>query len=100
MTRREEALTKASRDSTLHRTGFTKELKASSYDIQQFPGTFKSGRRVGMQLTSKQSGAPYYVFSRQDWVERDTAPPRTVLSRQQSSDADASAILNELYAEA
>ena len=93
------------------------ELKAASYDIQAFPGTFKSGRprwmatflnsdrkviarRVGMHLTSNQSGAPYYVFSRQDWVDRDTAP-RTVLSRQQtSSDADALDVLNSIYAEA
>ena len=93
------------------------ELKAASYDIQPFPGTFKSGRdrwmvtfmsadhkvvarRIGMRLTSKQSGAPYHVFSRQDWVDRDTAPPRAILSRQQTNDADASAILTELYAEA
>ena len=92
------------------------ELKAASYDIQPFPGTFKSvrdrwmatfmsadhkavARRIGMQLTSKQSGAPYYVFSRQDWVDHDTAP-RTVLSRQQTSDADALDVLNEIYAEA
>ena len=93
------------------------ELKAASYDIQPFPGTFKSGRdrwmatflsadrkviarRIGMQLTSKQSGAPYHVFSRQDWVDRD-AMPRTILTRQQTgSDASASAILNELYSEA
>ena len=92
------------------------ELKAASYDIQPFPGTFKSGRdrwmatfmsadhkvvarRIGMQLTSKQSGAPYHVFSRENWVDRDTAP-RTILSRQQTNDADASALLNELYSEA
>ena len=92
------------------------ELKAASYDIQPFPGTFKSGRpmwmatylnsdrkvvarRIGMQLTSKQSGAPYHVFSRQEYVDRD-AMPRAILNRQQSSDADASALLNELYAEA
>ena len=93
------------------------ELGAASYDIQQFPGTFKSGRpmwsavflnsdrkviarRIGMQLTSNQSGAPYHVFSRQDWVDRD-AMPRTILTRQQTgSDASASSILNELYSEA
>ena len=93
------------------------ELKAASYDIQPFPGTFKSGRdrwmatfmsadhkvvarRIGMRLTSKQSGAPYHVFSRQEYVDRD-AMPRTVLTRQQTgSDADASALLNEIYAEA
>ena len=56
-------------------------------------------RRIGMQLVSKQSGAPYHVFSRENWVDRDTAP-RTILSRQQTNDADASALLNELYSEA
>ena len=93
------------------------ELKASSYDVQPFPGTFKSGRprmatflsadrkkvvgrRIGMELTSGRTGAPYKVFSRQEWVDRDTAPPRTILTRQQTSDADASALLNELYSEA
>ena len=93
------------------------ELKAASYDIQPFPGTFKSGRdrwmatflnsdrkvvarRIGMELTSGRTGAGYKVFSRNEWVDRDTAP-RTVLSRQQTgSDADASALLNEIYAEA
>ena len=92
------------------------ELKAASYDIQPFPGTFKSGRdrwmatfmsadhkvvarRIGMELTSGRTGAPYKVFSRQEWVDRDTAP-RTILTRQQTSDADASALLNELYSEA
>ena len=93
------------------------ELKAFSYDVQAYPGSFKSGRpqfmatflnsdrkviarRIGMQLTSKQSGAPYHVFSRQDWVDRD-AMPRTILTRQQTgSDADAVDVLNEIYAEA
>ncbi len=37
-----------------------------------------------MELTSKQSGAPYRVFSRQEWVDRD-AMPRTTLKREQSS---------------
>ena len=94
------------------------ELKASSYDVQQFPGTFKSGRprwmatflsadrkkvvgrRIGMELTSGRTGAPYEVFSRLEWVDRDTAPPRTILSRQQTNDADALDVLNEIYAEA
>ena len=93
------------------------ELGAASYDVQPYPGSFKSGRdrwmatflnsdrkvvarRIGMQLTSKRGGAPYYVFSRLEWVDRDTATPRTVLTRQQTgSDADASALLNEIYAE-
>ena len=59
------------------------ELGAASYDVQPFPGSIKSGRprwmatfmnadrkviarRIGMELTSKQSGAPYRVFSWQD----------------------------------
>ena len=93
------------------------ELKAASYDVQPFPGTFKSGRprwmavflnsdrkviskRIGMELTSGRTGAPYKVFSRQEWVDRDTAPPRAILSRQQTNDADAVDVLNEIYAEA
>ena len=93
------------------------ELGAASCDVQPYPGSFKSGRpqfmatflnsdrkviarRIGMQLTSKQSGAPYHVFSRQDWVDRD-AMPRTILTRQQTgSDSSASTLLNELYSEA
>ena len=92
------------------------ELGAASYDVQPYPGSFKSGRdrwmatflsadckviarRIGMRLTSKQSGAPYHVFSRQEWVDRDVMP-RAILSRQQTNDADASALLNELYSEA
>ena len=63
------------------------ELKAASYDIQPFPGTFKSGRakwmatfmnaerkiiarRIGMELQSKRTGEGYKVFSRQEWVDR------------------------------
>ena len=77
------------------------ELGAASYDVQPYPGSFKSGRpqfmatflnsnrkvisrRIGMQLTSKQSGAPYHVFSRLEWVDRDTTP-RTILKREQST---------------
>ena len=77
------------------------ELGAASYDVQPYPGSFKSGRpqfmatflnsdrkiiarRIGMQLTSKQSGAPYHVFSRLEWVDRD-AMPRTILKREQST---------------
>ena len=93
------------------------ELGAASYDVQPYPGSFKSGRpqfmatflnsdrkviarRIGMQLTSKQSGAPYHVFSRQNWIDRDVMP-RTILTRQQTgSDESASSILNELYSEA
>ena len=63
--------------------------------------TFKViARRIGMELTSGRTGAPYKVFSRQEYVDRD-AMPRTILTRQQTgSDASASAILNELYSEA
>ena len=63
------------------------ELKAASYDIQPFPGTFKSGRakwmatffngdrkviarRIGMELTSSKTGDTSKVFSRQEWVDR------------------------------
>ena len=49
-------------------------------------------RRIGMELTSKQSGAPYRVFSRQEWVDRD-AMPRTILKREQSS-------VDQVYSEA
>ena len=85
------------------------ELKAASYDIQPYPGSFKSGRdrwmatflnsdrkvisrRIGMQLTSSRTGAPYQVFSRQEWVDHD-AMPRTILKREQSS-------VDQVYAEA
>ena len=53
-----------------------------------------------MELTSGRTGAPYKVFSRQEWVDRDTAPPRAILSRQQTNDADALDVLNSIYAEA
>ena len=85
------------------------ELGAASYDVQAYPGSFRSGReqymatflnsdrkiiarRIGMELTSKQSGAPYRVFSRQEWVDRD-AMPRTILKREQSS-------VDQVYSEA
>ena len=106
---------KSFNESWAYASALKDEMKAASYDVQQFPGTFKSGRprwmatflsadrkvigrRIGMELTSGRTGAPYKVFSRQEWLERDTAPPRTILTRQQTSDADASALLNELYA--
>ena len=52
-------------------------------------------RRLAMELTSKKTGKPYRVCAR-----NEPAPPRTILTRQQTSDTDASALLNELYAEA
>ena len=77
------------------------ELKAASYDVQPYPGSFKSGRpkwiatflsgdhkvitkRIGMELVSKKTGAGYKVFSRQELVDRDTTP-RTILKREQST---------------
>ena len=85
------------------------ELGAASYDIQPYPGSFKSGRpqfmatffnsdrkviarRIGMELTSGRTGAPYKVFSRQEYVDRD-AMPRTILKREQSS-------VDQVYGEA
>ena len=79
------------------------ELGATSYDIQQFPGCFKSGRakwmatfmnaerkiiarRIGMELTSKKTGDTYKVFSRQEWVDREAAPPRAILRREVTGD--------------
>ena len=67
------------------------ELKAASYDVQPYPGSFKSGRpkwiatflsgdRKGMELVSKKTGAGYKVFSRQELVDRDTTP-RAILKR-------------------
>ena len=49
-------------------------------------------KRIGMELTSKLSGAPYRVFSRVEWVDRDTMP-RTILKREQSS-------VDQVYSEA
>ena len=60
------------------------ELKAASYDVQPYAGTFKSGRarwmatffnrenkviarRIGMELQSKKTGESYKVFSREEW---------------------------------
>ena len=121
---------KSFNESWAYASALKDELKASSYDVQPFPGTFKSGRprwmatflsadrkvmarRIGMELTSGRTGAGYKVFSRQEWVDRDTAPPRAILNRQQTdlpgpsgrggsphSDADAVDVLNEIYAEA
>jgi len=78
------------------------ELKAASYDIQPYPGTFKSGRarwmatfmnserkiigrRIGMELTSKKTGEAYKVFSREEWVDREATPPRAILRRGQTN---------------
>ena len=104
---------KSFNESWAYASALKDELKASSYDIQPFPGTFKSGRPRWMatflsadrkvmarRIWSGRTGAPYKVFSRQEWVDRDTTPPRAILSRQQTSDADALDALNSIYAEA
>ena len=91
------------------------ELKAASYDIQPFPGTFKSGRakwmatfmnaerkviarRIGMELESKRTGDTYKVFSREEWVDKENIPPRTILRREQTSDYNSYDALGETTA--
>ena len=91
------------------------ELKAASYDIQPFPGCFKSGRprwiatffnrenkviarRIGMELTSKRSGQGYQVFSTSEWVYREAIPPRTTLRREQASDYTLDDVLGDITA--
>ena len=93
------------------------ELKAASYDVNPYPGTFRSGRarwmatfmnaerkviarRIGMELQSKHSGSNYKVFSRQEWVDPAGPPPWKVMRRENTSDADALALLRSVYAEA
>ena len=89
------------------------ELGATSYDIQQFPGCFKSGRarwmatfmnaerkviarRIGMELTSKKTGEGYKVFSREEWVDREAVPQRTILRREVTSDYNTFDVLGEV----
>ena len=89
------------------------ELKAASYDVQPFPGTFKSGRakwmatlfnaerkviarRIGMELTSKKTGELYKVFSREEWVDKENVPPRSILRREQASDYNSYDVLGEV----
>ena len=89
------------------------ELKAASYDVQPFPGCFKSGRprwiatfmnverkviarRIGMELTSKKTGEYYKVFSREEWVDKENVPPRTILRREQASDYNSYDVLGEV----
>ena len=90
------------------------EIGAAYYELRPLPDNFRSGRpkweclffsadrklvsrRTAMELVSKKTGKPYRVCAR-----NEPAPPqRSILRREQSStDADASALLNELYAEA
>ena len=91
------------------------ELKAASYDVQPFPGTFRSGRpkfiatfmnrenkviarRIGMELTSRKTGQGYKVFSREEWVDREATPPRTTLRREQASDYTLDDVLGDITA--
>jgi hypothetical protein len=91
------------------------ELGAASYDIQPFPGTFKSGRakwiatftnrdnkviarRIGMELQSKKTGQNYKVFSRDEWVDKENTPPRPTLRREQTNDYSLEDILSEVTA--
>ena len=88
------------------------EIGAAYYELRPLPDNFRSGRpkwdclffsadrklvsrRLAMELVNKWTNKKYYVCAR-----NEPAAPRTVLSRQQTNDADASALLNELYAEA
>ena len=67
---------KSFNESRAYASALKDELKAASYDVQPYPGTFKSGRprwmavflnsdckviarRIGMELTSGRTGAPY-----------------------------------------
>ena len=52
-------------------------------------------RRLAMELVSKKTGKPYRVCAR-----NEPAPQRTILKREQSSDTNALALLNEVYTEA
>ena len=89
------------------------ELKAASYDVQPYPGAFKSGRarwmatffnrenkvigrRIGMELQSTKTGQGYKVFSREEWVDRDTTPPRTILRREVTADYSLEDVLGEI----
>ncbi len=91
------------------------ELKAASYDIQPFPGTFRSGRakwiatftnrdnkviarRIGMELTSKKTGDYYKVFSREEWVDKENTPPRPTLRREQTNDYSLEDVLGDITA--
>ena len=91
------------------------ELKAASYDVQPFPGCFKSGRprwiatffsrenkviarRIGMELTSTRTGQGYKVFSREEWVDREAVPPRMSLRREVASDYTLDDVLGDITA--
>ena len=91
------------------------ELCAVSYDVQPFPGCFKSGRekwiatffnrenkviarRIGMELTSRKTGQGYKVFSTSEWVDREATPPRTTLRREQASDYTLEDVLGDIAA--
>ena len=95
--------------------GFPSEIKTqigtAYYELRPLPENFRSGRpkweclffssdrklvsrRMAMELTSKRTNKPYRVCARNE------PPPRTILSRQQTNDADAVDVLNSIYAEA
>ena len=91
------------------------ELKAASYDVNPYPGSFKSGRakwmatfmnrenkviarRIGMELTSKKTGDYYKVFSREEWVDKEAAPPRPILRREQTGGFSLEDALGEVTA--
>ena len=100
----------------LSQWGYPSEIKteigAAYYELRPLPDNFRSGRpkmealffsadrklvsrRLAMELTNKKTGKPYHVCAR-----NEPAPPRTVLSRQQTNEAEALDVLNEIYAEA
>ena len=91
------------------------ELKTASYDIQPYPGCFKSGRprwiatffsrenkviarRIGMELTSTRTGQGYKVFSREEWVDREAVPPRMSFRREVASDYTLDDVLGDITA--
>ena len=91
------------------------ELKAASYDVNPYPGSFKSGRakwmatfmnrenkviarRIGFELVSKKTGDYYKVFSREEWVDKEAAPPRPILRREQTGGFSLEDALGEVTA--
>ena len=94
--------------------GYPSEIKtqlgAASYELRPLPDNYRSGRpkweclfftsdrklvsrRLAMELESKRTGKKYHVCAR-----TESTPQRTILKREQSSDADALGVLNDVYA--
>ena len=94
--------------------GYPSEIKtdlgAAYYELRNLPDNYRSGRpkmeclffsadrklvsrRMAMELVSKKTNKPYRVCAR-----NEPAGPRTILKREQSSDADALDVLNDVYA--